>query len=68
MSEEAATRKLTVINISQRAAGLRHCDRIIVMDDGKIVGSGKHDELYASCEVYREICDSQNKEGSENDR
>lgn len=68
LSEEAATRKLTVINISQRAAGLRHCDRIIVMDDGKIVGSGKHDELYASCEVYREICDSQNKEGSENDR
>ncbi len=68
LSEEAATRKLTVINISQRAAGLRHCDRIIVMDDGKIVGSGKHDELYASCEVYREICDSQNKEGSENER
>lgn len=68
LSEEAATHKLTVINISQRAAGLRHCDRIIVMDDGKIVGSGKHDELYASCEVYREICDSQNKEGSENDR
>ena len=68
LSEEAATRKLTVINISQRAAGLRHCDRIIVMDDGKIVGSGKHDELYSSCEVYREICDSQNKEGSENDR
>ena len=68
LSEEAATRKLTVINISQRAAGLRHCDRIIVMDDGKIVGSGKHDELYGSCEVYREICDSQNKEGSENDK
>jgi ATP-binding cassette subfamily B multidrug efflux pump len=36
-----------------------HADRIIVLDDGLIVGIGKHDELMQTCEPYREIVDSQ---------
>lgn len=56
--------KTTVVNVSQRAAALSSCDRIIVIDDGRIVGNGKHDDLYENCEVYREIYDSQNKEGA----
>lgn len=49
----------TVFIVSQRAASIAHADRIIVLDDGKIVGMGKHDELLKSCEVYREIYYSQ---------
>jgi len=66
LTEEAKSRGLTVINVSQRAAGLKYCDKIVVMDDGKIVGYGKHDKLYNECEVYREICDSQDKGGAAN--
>lgn len=61
LSEEQNT---TIVNVSQRAAALSSCDRIIVIDDGRIVGNGKPDELYETCEVYREIFDSQNKEDS----
>lgn len=61
LSEE---RKTTVVNVSQRASSLSSCDRIIVIDDGRIVGNGKPDDLYKNCEVYREIYDSQNKEGA----
>lgn len=53
---------LTVFSVSQRATSIKHCDIIIVLDDGKIVGSGKHEQLINSCPVYREICLSQNKE------
>lgn len=49
----------TVFIISQRTASILHADRILVLDDGKLVGSGKHEELLASCEVYREIYYSQ---------
>lgn len=49
----------TVIIVSQRANTIKNADKIIVLDDGKIAGIGKHDELYKSCHVYREICDSQ---------
>lgn len=54
----------TVIMISQRATSLKDADNIIVMDDGKAVGTGNHDYLLKNCEVYREIYDSQlsNKE------
>jgi ABC-type multidrug transport system fused ATPase/permease subunit len=38
-----------------------HADKIIVLDDGEIVGLGKHEELLSSCTVYREIYDSQFK-------
>jgi len=49
----------TVIMVSQRAGSLRRADKIIVMDDGKIIGSGGHAELYDRCGLYREICESQ---------
>ena len=56
--------KLTVFIVSQRASSIQYADQIIVMDDGKMVGIGKHNELLASCEVYKEIYDSQfRKEG-----
>lgn len=57
-----AERKLTTVTVSQRATSIKYCDLIIVLDDGKIVGQGTHEELMNSCEVYREICLSQNKE------
>ena len=49
----------TVFIVSQRAASIAHADRIIVLDDGRIVGMGKHDDLLKECEVYREIYNSQ---------
>lgn len=49
----------TVIMVSQRAGTLRKADLIVVLDDGTIVGTGKHDELMKTCSVYREICESQ---------
>lgn len=52
---------LTTVTVSQRATSIRHCDIIIVLDDGKVVGKGAHEELLNSCDVYREICLSQNK-------
>ncbi len=55
-------RYLTTVTVSQRATSVMHCDIIVVLDEGKIVGKGKHDELYRECEVYKEIYDSQNKE------
>ena len=53
--------KLTTITVSQRVTGLKYCDEIIVLEDGKTVGKGKHDEFMSSCETYREIFMSQNK-------
>ncbi|MBQ9901496.1 MAG: ABC transporter ATP-binding protein [Clostridia bacterium] len=49
----------TVFIVSQRAASIAHADKIIVLDDGRIVGMGKHDELLKTCDVYREIYNSQ---------
>ena len=51
----------TVFIVSQRTASLRAADRILVLDDGRAVGLGRHDELLESCAVYREIYDSQFK-------
>jgi len=53
------TRKATVLIVAQRVSTVMHADRIIVVDDGRIAGIGKHDELIASCEPYREIVESQ---------
>lgn len=50
---------MTVFIVSQRAASIMHADRIVVLDDGKIVGLGTHEELLSGCEVYQEIYDSQ---------
>ena len=54
---------LTVFIVSQRAASLQHADQILVLDDGKLVGLGKHADLLASCPVYEEIYASQFKKG-----
>ena len=51
----------TVFIVSQRTASIRSADQIVVLDDGRVVGLGTHEELLASCEVYREIYDSQYK-------
>lgn len=49
----------TVITVSQRVAAIRNADTIVVLDEGEIVGTGTNDELLRSCEVYKEIFDSQ---------
>ncbi len=54
----------TVFIVSQRTASIQYADKIVVLDDGDIVGIGTHEELLTNCEVYREIYDSQyQKEG-----
>lgn len=53
------TKGITVITVSQRATSIKHCDKIIVFDEGKILDIGKHEELIKSCSFYREICKSQ---------
>ncbi|ODM25745.1 ATP-binding protein [Clostridium sp. Bc-iso-3] len=54
----------TLFIVSQRTSSIQFADKIVVLDDGEIVGIGKHDELLETCEVYREIYDSQfKKEG-----
>lgn len=52
---------LTVINVSQRATSIKDADQIIVLDNGVIVGAGKHNALYQACDIYKEIVDSQTK-------
>lgn len=55
----------TVFIVSQRASAIQHADKIIVLDDGKVAGIGTSDELLQTCEVYREIYESQfRKEGN----
>ena len=53
------TMVMTVFVVSQRVASVRNADRILVLDDGQIAGSGTHEELYKTCDVYKEICLSQ---------
>lgn len=51
----------TVFIVSQRTSSIQHADKIIVLDDGKIAGIGRHEELLAECSVYSEIYNSQFK-------
>lgn len=51
----------TVILVSQRANTIRNCNLIVVLDNGNVVGTGTHDELLKTCEVYKEIYMSQTK-------
>ena len=68
---EAALRKAlrvlhgekTVFIVSQRTSSIAHADKILVLDDGMLVGTGDHESLLSSCEVYREIHESQFEKG-----
>ena len=55
--------KTTKIIIAQRVASVQDADKIIVMDDGKVDAVGTHDELLKTCNIYREVYESQNKGG-----
>lgn len=53
------TENMTVIILTQRCSTIRNADLILVMDDGELAGQGTHEELFDSCETYRDICLSQ---------
>ena len=53
------TRDATVVVVAQRVSSIIHADRIIVLDDGAVVGQGSHDELFETCPTYVEIVESQ---------
>jgi ATP-binding cassette subfamily B protein len=61
LREDAATERnaTTSVIVAQRVSSIKHADLILVMDQGEIIGHGTHDQLQASCEVYREIAESQ---------
>ena len=54
---------MTVFMVSQRVSAVKQADLILMLDDGVLAGAGSHEELLASCEAYREICESQEKGG-----
>ena len=56
---------MTVFIVSQRTASVLHADKIIVLDDGEIVGVGTHKELLETCPVYKEIHESQSSKGGQ---
>lgn len=57
------TRQATQIVVAQRASSIRTADQILVMDNGRIVGRGKHDQLMETCPAYQEIVESQGGQG-----
>ncbi|MCR4557460.1 MAG: ABC transporter ATP-binding protein/permease [Saccharofermentans sp.] len=57
----------TKIIIAQRVASVQECDMIIIMDGGKVMGTGTHEELLKSSDIYREIYEEQTKGGSDNE-
>lgn len=59
--------QMTVINIAQKISSVRNSDQIFVLDDGMIVGQGKHEELIKDCQVYREICETQMRKAGDSD-
>lgn len=59
---EKQTKNITKIIVAQRIGTIRNADMIIVLNEGKMVGCGKHDDLINSCEVYKEIALSQLKQ------
>lgn len=56
----------TKIVIAQRVSSIQHADQIVVLDDGKIAAAGRHEELLADCQIYREVYESQRKGDGEN--
>ena len=53
------TEKSTVFIVAQRVSTIMHADQILVLDEGRVVGKGTHEELLKNCETYREIAESQ---------
>ena len=57
----------TKIIIAQRISSVQHADQIIVMDDGRVVAVGRHEELLKTCDIYREVYESQKKGESDDE-
>ena len=55
-----------ILIIAQRISTILHADQILVLNDGRIVGKGRHKELLQTCEIYRDIVNSQMKGGVSN--
>ena len=53
------TKESTVFIVAQRVSTIMHADQILVLDEGRVVGKGTHEELLKNCETYREIAESQ---------
>ncbi len=62
---EALPGNMTVVIVSQRTSSLQHADQILVLEDGRQAGLGRHEELLEKCPVYKEIYDSQFQKGGE---
>ena len=58
----------TIFIVSQRTSSIKHADKIIVLENGEMVGLGKHDELIRTCDVYKEIHYSQYKKEENNEK
>ena len=56
---ESKTKESSVIIVAQRISTILHAEQILVLDEGKIVGKGTHEELLRDCEVYQQIAQSQ---------
>ena len=54
---------VTKIIIAQRVSSVKDADRIIVLDDGRLIAMGTHEQLLETCDIYREVYESQNKGG-----
>ncbi|MGN1159226.1 MAG: ABC transporter ATP-binding protein [Lachnospiraceae bacterium] len=57
----------TKIIIAQRVSSVQHADQIIVLDDGKMIASGRHEQLLGTCSIYREVYESQQKGEKDNE-
>ncbi len=60
--------KMTTFLVTQRASTIKSADQIIVLNDGEIAGIGIHEELLNTCDVYREICQSQEMNTTETNK
>lgn len=63
MALKEKCKDMCIVMISQRSTSIKNSDQIIVLENGEINAIGKHEELYNSSSIYREICDSQVKKG-----
>ena len=59
LDELISKTKATVIMVAQRISTIKNADKIIVLDNGKVVGEGKHADLLKNCDIYRQIAYSQ---------